>query len=165
MSLLRLLTLFAVTACSNASDGTPDAAPLPVDGTIADTAAPALHILVINEVAAGEAPDWFEIVNVSNADVQLADFIYHDGSIAAPKPFASGTLAPGAYLAQDVSDEVSGFKLGSDEELHVLRATDMAVSDEVDWAEGAAAAGTSYRRIPDTTGEFATGAQTRGAPN
>jgi hypothetical protein len=75
------------------------------------------------------------------------------------------TLAPGAYFVQDVDDAGAGFKLAADEELHVYRIADQHASDSVDWADGDAPTGESFRRIPDTTGDFATGAQTRGAAN
>jgi len=163
------LALLLVAACSNAANpatdafvGIPDVAP---DGT-AD-APPALRILVVNELAPGETPDWFEIVNVTNAAVQLDQFVYVDiaGDFVKAKPFPAVTLAPGAYHAQDVDDLISGFKLGSDEELWIYRASDQALSDGVDWAEGAAPAGTSFARVPDKTGNFVTGSQSKGAAN
>ena len=78
---------------------------------------------------------------------------------------AAMMLAPGAYHAQDVDDLGAGFKLASDEEVWVYRIADQRLADGVDWAEGNAATGTSFRRIPDATGTFATGGQTRGASN
>lgn len=125
-----------------------------------------LAILIINEVAAAETPDWIEVVNASASPVQLSDFCYIDsGAIALCKPFPAMTLAPGAHYAQDVDDDVSGFKLGGDEAAYVYRIADQRLSDSVDWDEGAAPAGQSYRRIPDTTGAFATGAQSKGVAN
>jgi hypothetical protein len=163
-----------VAACSNAADPVPDAArsvdaPPGVDAAPGVDAGPpaALGTLNVNEVAAGETPDWFEVVNVSTAAVALADYCYVDlaGDLARCVPFPAMMLAPGAYHAQDVDDLGAGFKLASDEEVWVYRIADQRLADGVDWAEGNAAAGTSFRRIPDATGTFVTGAQTRGAAN
>lgn len=168
---MRRLLPVLLAACSNAV-ATPDAALDVVDDAAADDAptvdaSPPLAILVVNEVAPGEAPDWIEVVNASAAAVQLADYCYVDvaGDLAKCAPFAAMMLAPGAYHAQDVDDLVSGFRLGGDEELWVYRIADQRLSDGVDWDEGAAPTGTSYRRVPDTTGAFATGAQSKGAAN
>lgn len=169
---MRHLVLLALAACSNASDATVDAPVQPIDAPAGDSPNPdapptALKILVVNEVAPGEAPDWIEIVNASNAAVQLSEFAYVDvaGDFVKMKPFPAMMLAPGAYYAQDVDDPISGFKLGSDEEVWIYRISDMAMSDGVDWAQGAAPTGMSYRRAPDTTGDFATGAQSKGVAN
>lgn len=164
---------FFVAACSNASDSPGDSGLPPVDtepptpdGPAPDAPA-ALRILVINEVAAGEAPDWIEIVNATNAPVELSDFIYVDteGDFAAAATFPAMTLAPGAYYVQDIDDPISGFKLGGDEDVWIYRASDMALSDGVDWDEGASPTGMSFARSPDTTGAFVTGAQSKGAAN
>jgi len=173
MRQLSVLALaLALAACSNASDpAVPDAPPVSLDAPLVDAApadAPAaLHILVVNEVAAGETPDWIEIVNVTSAPVQLEQFVVVDvaGDFAKAKPFPAMTLAPGAYFVMDVDDTTVGFKLGSDEEVWIYRASDHALSDGVDWDQGAAPAGTSYARSPDTTGAFVTGAPSKGAAN
>ena len=167
--------LVLIAACSNAADPQPavdapveppaDMAP-PVDNP-ADAPA-SLRILVVNEVAAGETPDWFEVVNATTAPVQLADFIFVDaaGDFAKAVAFPSMMLGPGERFAQDVDGTVVPFKLGSDEELWVYRAADQMLSDGVDWAEGASPAGSSFARIPDTFGDFQTTThQTKGAPN
>jgi hypothetical protein len=169
---MRALVL-ALAACSNASPPLTDG-PLPP----VDTASPdpdgmpgdgpaALRILVVNEVAAGDTPDWIEVVNATTSPVELSDFIYVDseGDFAKAKAFPAMTLAPGAYYAQDVDDVISGFKLGSDEAIFVYRASDQALSDSVDWDEGAAPATMSFARSPTVFGDFATGAQSKGTAN
>lgn len=164
--------LAALAACSNAADSSPDSGLAPLDGRQAsdgpspDTTAP-LRILVVNEVAAGEAPDWFEVVNATAAPVELSDFVYVDlaGDFAKARAFPAMTLAPGAYHAQDVDDTISGFKLGGDEELWVYRASDRALSDSVDWDEGDAPTGMSFGRSPTIFGDFVTGAQSKGVAN
>lgn len=167
---MRLALVIVLAACSNAANPTPDAAPMPVDAREAvdaaapPTYAPPLGILVVNEVAAAAAPDWFEVVNASTAAVQLDAFCYMDSG-AVCTPFPAVTLAAGGHHAQDVDDAVSGFKLGSDEELWVFRIADQRFSDGVNWAEGASPSGSSYARSPDTSGGFVTGAPSRGLAN
>lgn len=164
-------SVLVLAACSNASETTIDAPVQPIDAPAIDAApdasAMALKILVVNEIASGEAPDWIEIVNASNAPVQLEQFAYVDvaNDFVKMRPFPAMALAPGAYYVQDVDDPVSGFKLGSDEEVWIYRISDNALSDGVDWAQGAAPTGMSYARTPDKTGDFTTGAQSKGAAN
>jgi hypothetical protein len=164
------LFLFLI-ACSNASDPAIDAPFQPkdaaIDGQMIDGPPAMARILVVNEVAPGETPDWIEIVNVTANTVTLSDFVYVDvaNDFAKAKPFPAMQLAPGAYYVQDIDDTISGFKLGSDEEVWIYRASDMVLSDGIDWAQGAAPTGMSYARVPDKTGNFATGAQSKGAAN
>ncbi len=170
---MKHLAFVVLAACSNAADPSVDAFVGPhggdgaVDGAIDAPATTATRILVLNEVAPAETPDWFEIVNATTAAVQLADFVYVDvaGDFAKAKAFPPMMLGPGARYVQDVDDIISGFKLASDEELWIYRASDHALSDGVDWAAGAGPTGMSYARSPDVFGPFVTGAQTRGAVN
>jgi len=172
MKLLCLVTLLA--ACSNAADPAVDAFVGPHD-TIAgiDAAIDAppitgpLRIVVLDEVAASETPDWFEIVNATTSPIQLSDFVYVDvaGDFTKAKAFAAMTLGPGGRFVQNVDDTTSGFKLASDEELWIYRASDHALSDGVDWAQGDSPAGMSYARAPDVFGPFVTGAPSKGTPN
>jgi len=165
--------ILLLAACSNAATPATDAppthhdAPGPIDAAI-DGPQVALRILVVNEVAAGETPDWFEIVNATTAPVQLSDFVFVDkaGDLAKAVPFPAQVLGPGAFATQDVDGTVVPFKLASDEELWVYRASDQALSDGVDWAEGASPTGGSYARLPDTFGSFVTTTHpTKGTPN
>src|SRR5262245_35748554 len=170
---MRVLPILLLAACSNAATPHPDspvhadaASDAPIDTPMVD-AAP-LRILVVNEVAAGENPDWFEVVNATTAPVELSDFIFVDaaGDFAKAVHFPAMTLAPGALYAQEVDGTVVPFKLGADEELWVYRASDDMLSDGVDWNTGDSPTGSSFARIPDTFGTFQTTAhQTKGAPN
>lgn len=170
---MRALLLIALAACSNAADPLTDGPLLPVDtesidpdGMPADGPT-ALRILVINEVAAGDTPDWIEVVNATTTAIELSDYVYVDseGDFAKAKAFPAMTLAPGAYYAQDIDDTISGFKLGGDEAVFVYRASDQKLSDSVDWDEGAAPANMSFARSPTIFGAFATGAQSKGIAN
>lgn len=169
---MRLAVALVLSACSNAATPTDSGIP-PLDTTQPDPDGPApdapaaLRILVINEVAAGEAPDWIEIVNATTDPVELSDFVYIDtkDDLAAAVAFPAMTLAPGAYYVQDIDDPIQGFKLGSDEDVWIYRASDMALSDGVDWEEGAAPTGMSFGRSPTIFGDFVTGAQSKGTAN
>ena len=159
-----------VAACSNAADPatTPDAPIIGGDAAPDAPAGPPLDILRVNEVAAAGAPaDWLEIVNASQAAVELSDYCFVDSSpIAMCSPLPAMSLAPGAYFAIDATDETNGFKLGSDEEVSIYRIADQRLSDKADWTEGDSPGGESFARIPDTTGAFVrTNMVTRAAAN
>jgi len=171
---MRRLVL-VLAACSNAADPKTDApAGQHGDAAHGDAAlrdAPAgepLRIVVINEVAAGESPDWFEVVNATTAPIQLSDFVFVDAKddFAKAVPFPAQMLGPGAFATQDVDGTVVPFKLASDEELWVYRASDHVLSDGVDWADGQSPTGGSYARVPDTFAPFVTSTHpTKGTPN
>jgi len=171
MRILLVSVLFA--ACSNAADPAVDAHVGPsdslhaIDAAIDSPAGAPVRTLALDEVAASETPDWFEIVNATLAPVQLAEFVYVDasGDFARAKAFPAMMLGPGARYVQNVDDATSGFKLASDEELWIYRASDHALSDGVDWAAGDSPAGMSFARSPDIFGPFVTGAQSKNAPN
>lgn len=170
-----VLACLLLAACSQAADPAVDAyvGPRDTSGGTIDAAidgppsTTGTRIIALTEVAASENPDWFEIVNATLSPVQLSDFVYVDvaGDFAKAKAFPAMMLGPGARYVQNVDDATSGFKLGSDEELWIYRASDQALSDGVDWAEGACPTGMSYARSPDIFGPFVTGAQSKGAPN
>lgn len=168
--------LVMLAACSNAADPAVDAFVGPPDASTIDAPADAaldapmgvpIRILVLNEVVASGAPDWFEIVNATSAPVELSQFVYVDaaGDFTKARAFPPMVLGPGARYVQDVDDVTSGFKLAGDEELWVYRAADHALSDGVDWADGASPAGMSYARVPDVFGPFVTQTATRGTAN
>ncbi len=131
---------------------------------------PPLAILVVNEVAAAGVPDdWFEVVNLSDAPVDIADFVFVDALEELDRARALSpdvTLRPGERHVQVVSKATSGFRLGRDEGLWIYRARDGRLSDGVDWAEGDAPDGGSFARVPDAIGDFRTSVRpTRGAAN
>lgn len=161
------LTLCVVAACSNAADPQNTDAPPSGDASVDAFVGPPLDILRVNEVVAAGAPDWFEVVNMTAAAVELSEYCYIDsGALAGCTAFPAMTLAPMAHYAQDVDDAISGFKLGGDEEVSIYRISDMRLSDKADWAEGESPGGESWARIPDITGAFArTNMVTRNAAN
>jgi hypothetical protein len=135
---------------------------------IADNPNAPLKILVVNELASDEAPDWIEIANATAAPVQLAEFCVIDSGATPCFQLPDMMLAPGAYFVVDASDEVAGFKLGGDDAVTIKRISDMRVSDVADYLAGEAApAGSSYQRVPTITGDFVPSRtpQTKGAAN
>lgn len=124
--------------------------------------------LVINEVAASGVPtDWVELYNGSDKTLSLVGLGLTD-TLDEPKKAILGELSivPGAFLVIDVDDsEAAPFKLGSDEEVHLI-APNGEVIDSADWDEGGSPAGGSFARKIDGTGDFETTAEaTRGATN
>jgi hypothetical protein len=120
--------------------------------------------LVINEVVAAGDPDGVEIANLGADPIDLSVFTLTDDLTQPLRGALAGTIEAGAYLWIEVSDETLGFKLGKDEEVHLFHQSG-ALVDSVDWADGDAPEGESYRRIPDQTGDFMRGESTPGAPN
>jgi hypothetical protein len=174
---MRILVLATLAACSNAADPVaPDAPVHHADaGTTVDAptqfldAPPAMiRILVINEVVAAGSPDWVEVVNATTAPVELSEFIFVDerDNFTKAVPFAAQTLGPGAFATVDLDGTAVPFKLASDEEFWVYRASDHALSDGVDWADGDSPANGSFARVPDTFAPFVTSLHpTKGTPN
>ena len=120
--------------------------------------------IVINEVIAAGAPDGVELVNLGDTPIDLSVFTLTDDPAQPLRGRLSGVLEVGAYLWVEVSDETLGFRLGGDEEVYLFHQSGVLV-DRVDWEEGDAPEGESYRRVPDRTGEFVRGSATPGAPN
>lgn len=162
--------VFALCACAACADSTAgvdaspfiDAPPPPVD---ADPRCP----IALNEVAAaGEPNDWFEVVNLSDAAVDLAGYRFID---EADDPddavaLAPAILAAGARAVQEVVDADHGFQLGADDALWIYRVGVDGHCDGVDWSAGDAPSGGSYSRVPDGTGDFeTTEPDTRGVRN
>jgi hypothetical protein len=158
----RIALLAALAACNAASADTGrrhvEPAPTPEDGPS----------LVIDEVGAAGAPDWFEVVNPTNRALELADFVYVDvaDDLERARPFPARTLRPGERHVQSVDKALDRFRLGAGEELWIYRARDGAEIDGVDWERGDSPNGGSYARVPSVTGEFTTLARdTRGEPS
>lgn len=167
MRTVALVCALALAACADSTAGV-DASPL-VDAPPAPVDADGRCPLVVNEVAAaGQPDDWFEVVNVSAATVDLAGYRFIDEAEepGAAVAFAPAILAPGARAVQEVRDAVEGFQLGADDALWLYRTGETAPCDSVDWSAGDAPAGGSYSRIPDGTGGFeTTEPDTRGVAN
>jgi hypothetical protein len=168
------------TDTSDASDAS-DAADATDSSDASDTsdpsdvqeASPLTGKLFINEVSArGNPSDWIELYNGSDEAIDLTGITFSDDltdgpSAGAPIP-GSPTLEPGAFLQVFASDELSGFKLGGDEEVGLYDAEGLTI-DSVDWDEGDASTDNpdeiSFGRVPDGTGAFQSNTPTPGATN
>lgn len=185
----RLACAVLVTACSHAQDSTPDAKVI-IDGAVPADAGPDARVgpdgaiaagIVINEVVAAGAPDWFEIANPTTVDVDLSDVYFSDDLTPAVTAGANVAFIPAGshvsghqYFVLDVDAAGVGFGLGKDEALSLWRDADGdhaasagdTLLDSVDWLDGDAPAAASFARLPDASGAFATTATpTRGGPN
>ncbi len=162
------LPLVAIAACSAATSG-PDASPLAVDAAMVDADVTGPCPLTINEVAAAGVPDdWFELLNVSTAPVDLAQFRFVDEADdpAGAVPLPATVLAPGARHVQEVSDALNGFGLGAGDALWIYRVGATTRCTGVDWDSGDAPDGGSWARVPDGTGPYRTTTpDTRGVAN
>ena len=120
--------------------------------------------LIINEIIAAGVVDGIELVNVGEDVVDLSEFRITDTPTLPFRGVLSGELEVGAYLWIEITDTSLGFKLGGDEEI-LLYHQNGTLIQHIDWEEGDAPEGSSYRRSPDLTGEFSTGPQSPGQPN
>lgn len=117
--------------------------------------------LVINEIAAaGEPADWFELVNVSSAPVDLAGYRFADGTPGLDRTarLPPSVLAPGARHVEEVTTGGDGFRLGADDALVLYRdrAGELEPCDRVRWTDDDAPPRGSYARLPDGNGRFET---------
>jgi hypothetical protein len=167
MSSRHLAAFLLLAACSDATGGGPDAAPRADAPPLLD--APGGCPLAVNEVAAaGDPEDWFELLNVSSAPVDLGGFMYIDEADdpARAVPLLATVLAPGGRHVQEVSDADAGFQLGGTDALWLYRVGTTSPCDGVAWSSGDSPSGGSYSRIPDGTGDFeTTEPDTRGVTN
>jgi hypothetical protein len=151
----------ATDAGPSAVDGSPpapdDAAP-PADLGPPPPPTPATPVVVNEIVADGPMGDWVELYNPSDSPAMLGGFFLTDDPAGKPQAYAlpaETRVEARGYLVVSVSAAATGFGLGSDEAL-ALMAPEGVIVDQADWAEGEAPTGSSYGRLPDGTGPFAT---------
>lgn len=134
-------------------------------------------LVVVNEVYASGSdpltdPDWVELKNVGTMTLDLTGYRVRDDKTTASLP-AGTQISPGGYLQIFCDDAPDGgassgihvpFKLGSQDEFYLL-APDGSVVDGVAWTAMMAAAGRSYGRLPDGTGQYLLQTPTPGARN
>ncbi len=116
-------------------------------------------MVVINEVVASGAPDWVELYNTTDSEIDLGGAYLSDDVANEPtkSQIAAGTkIGAKGYLVLDISDETTGFKIGGDEEISLVAADGTTLVDRADWADGEAPDTKSFGRIPNSTGPFKT---------
>jgi len=163
------LVLALAAACGGDDAATPDGG---VDaGPVAQGSEPTGD-LIVNEVAprpdTGE--DWMELLNRSDAAVDLCSFFVTDqldrldhylplGGVAPPDACTEQLLDPGARLIIWADDQTelgadhAPFKLSTADEVHVLR-TNGALEDALLYLYPADGGGRSLARVPDGAGLF-----------
>lgn len=137
--------------------------------------------VVLNEIdPSGEPVDWVELVNRGPDPVDLSGWSVVQGDGASPVDDAdrqrlpAGTaLAPGAYVRVFTKPPDGpgpgdfGISKSADDRVSLLDASGAVVDSTA--LDGSAdepfAAGTSWARLPDATGDFARAATTPDAPN
>jgi hypothetical protein len=144
------------------------------DETYKDDSVDSDVTLVINEVAPNNGdpnPDWLEIYNPSDVEVDISGFGVYDKP-AAIFTFPAGTKisAKGYYVVMcDVTlagtdpTNYAAFGLSSGGESVYLVDASLAIVDQVDFP--AMAVGVSYARIPDGGDTFENANPTKGATN
>lgn len=117
----------------------------------------------VNEVESSDAtpgPDWAELVNISDAPVDVSGWVLKDSGDASPYTIAAATSIPAhGHLAIDNL----GFGLGSGDAVRLYAADATTLIDTYAWT---AHATTTYGRCKDGLGDFVTTvAATKGAAN
>jgi hypothetical protein len=165
---MRLAAIVLVLSGCGQDAATPDGG---VDaGPVAQGSEPTGD-LIVNEVAPlVDGPDWIELLNRSDAPVDLCGFFVTDGldrldhylalgGAAPPDPCTEQLLDSGARLIIYADDDPeqgpdhAPFKLTGADEVHVLRTTGIT-EDSLLYLYPADGAGRSLARIPDGEGLF-----------
>jgi len=161
-AMLRFHVVMAIIAVSFLGCGT-DNADL-CNNTALTTQTQADSPVVLNELrakAANKAPDWIELFNKSDAEVDVGCWAIRDKSDKhTPFYIAPGTtLAPGGFLVvrRDKSGQ-NGFKwgLGVKGDIATLWNAAGKIADETAYDAAQAQEGNSWGRSPDGTGAFTT---------
>lgn len=118
----------------------------------------------LNEIesSGGTPGDWIELVNVTDAPVDVSGWVLKDDDDSHAHALAAGTtIVPGGYLVVD--EAALGFGLGQPDAARLFRADGTALVDAYAWTEHAT---TTYGRCADGTGDLVTTrTPTKGAAN
>lgn len=108
---------------------------------------------------AGAAPDWIELYNRSDADVDLTGYYISDDATDPQRQQLTGLSIPqgGTLILWADGDVEEGtdhleFKLSAAGEVVLLSSPDGELLDRIAW--DAATTDVSFARVPDGTGEF-----------
>ena len=99
-----------------------------------------------------------ELVNVSDAPVDLSAYVFTDGQRGPADGAAlpATVLAPGERHVQEVTERTAGFRLGGDDALRLYARGADRPCDQITWDPDDAPTGTSFGRLPDGAGRFVT---------
>lgn len=158
-------TVHAATSYGRCPDGTGEMRETTVTtkGAPNDCALP----VKINEVesSGGTPGDWIELVNLSDAAIDVSGLVVTDSDTAGHRyTLPDGTQIPAkGHLVLEEADFGFGFGLGSADAVTVFDVDGSTVLDTTSWT---AHAGTTWGRCPEATGAFAeTAVATKAAPN
>lgn len=127
------------------------------------SAAPVPPGVVINEIESnGDASDWIELTNTSDADIDVSGWIVKDNDPSRTDALPGGTvIEPGGFVV--VTAPEMSFGLGKEDAARLYLPDGESFVDEYSWTQHAA---TTFGRCPDGTGSFVTtAAATPGAAN
>jgi hypothetical protein len=164
-SILPWLAVAVVAAaCGEGPESGPDAGG--ADAAPVGQGSPPTGDLIVNEIAPrpSDGPDWIEIVNRSDAPIDLCGYFVTDsldrldhyaplGGVMPPAPCDALMLEPGGYWLVNADDVDAPFKLSTADEVHIVTITGLAV-DSLVYLYPPSAAGESLARIPNAEGLF-----------
>lgn len=153
--LLSLLSLM-LNSCSGAQEVSTE--------TALESSMPTTHItdqqmescrgLRLNEVNPNGTPDWIEIYNTSIEPMNLANcYLSDDLEMPFKAQLEALSVAPGAFVILEVSDESVGFKLGKSEAV-LLSTIDGEVVDFVEYRQEQFLGQETLGRVPDGIGAW-----------
>ncbi len=176
-SVILAVVATVLGACAGEGvQGEPDAAPVVGQGS------EATGPLVVNEVyPRGAGPDWIELLNRSDAPLDLCGYFVTDsvdrldhylplGGALPPDPCTPRLLAAGDYLViiadgmPSTGPDHAPFNLGVADEAHVVTAKGIPVDSFV-FLHPASASGQSFARAPDGAGLFYLAEPSQGRAN
>jgi hypothetical protein len=156
LALLALINVLMVLAACSKDEPEP-----PVEETIPTTVA-------FNEINASGNPDWIELYNYGDEDVDLEGFVVFDKEDSKYSLPAGNVISPGDFLILNCDDQGVGlnlpFKLTSEGEVITILSPEAQTLDKVVFP--AMDDGQTYARFPDGDGAWAvTGFSTKDASN
>jgi hypothetical protein len=180
--MMRLLTIaFLIAACDGAADLGADAGTTETQDVGQGTEA--RGPLVVNELVASpdNGPDWIEVFNRSDADIDLCDYFlsdsldrldhyHHLAGAPPPEACAPTMLAVGGFLVIYADDNTAAgpdhapFKLGEADEAHIISTRGEAIDSLIYLLPGLSK-GTSLARQPSGEGLFWISQPSMGAHN
>lgn len=180
--MFRLLSIaFVLAACGGPVSVDADAGPPIIEDV--GQGSEARGALVVNELVANpeSGPDWLELFNRSDADIDLCDYFvsdsldrldhYHHLGGAAPPETCTPTMLPaGEFIVVYADDDVEAgpdhapFKLGDADEAHIISIRGEAIDSLIYLLPGLSK-GTSLARQPSGEGLFWISQPSMGAHN
>ena len=125
-------------------------------------------VIKINEVMSTGEPDWMELYNSSDAEIDLAGYVLADKSSEWIIPAGIKIASKGFVSFECDGDDVDGstnFKISSGGEMVSLKDADGVLIDQIDVPSMVDYTGLTYARIPDGEDTWEVATPTKGAAN